>query len=106
MSPTRVVTVDLPLLPVMPMTGARAWRANSSMSPITGTPAALSAFTKGSSSETPGETTASVNWLSGSGAAKAPRWKSAFWNSALSPSTPEGAGRESVTATLAPSRAR
>ena len=55
MRATRVVTVLLPLVPVMPMTGARTARANSSTSPSTSMPRARAARAIGSSSDTPGD---------------------------------------------------
>ncbi len=55
MRATSVVTVLLPLVPVMPITGAWTWRANSSTSPSTGMRRARAARAMGSSSETPGE---------------------------------------------------
>ena len=57
MRPNKVVTVLLPLVPVMPTTGASAARANSSMSPTMSRPRARACTKKGSSSGTPGDVT-------------------------------------------------
>ncbi len=46
-SPTRVVTVLLPLEPVMAMTGVWVSRTNSSMSPTMRTPNSAAAFSSG-----------------------------------------------------------
>ena len=105
-APTSAVTVLLPLLPVMPMTGALAARANSSMSPISSTLEAFSAAMNGSSSGTPGETTAKSNCEYGSGAANEPIWNQPCGSSARSTSMPGGSARESVRHSAAPSRAR
>ncbi len=52
--PTNVVTVLLPLEPVIATTGALASRANNSMSPIISTPAACAACKAGVANATPG----------------------------------------------------
>jgi len=57
---TRVVTVDLPLEPVMATTGAVFSRANSSMSPSTSAPRARASAMSGVCTDTPGLTTRSV----------------------------------------------
>jgi hypothetical protein len=55
MRATRLVTVLLPLVPVMPITGARTARANNSTSPKTSMPRARAWRAIGSSSDTPGD---------------------------------------------------
>ena len=50
------MVVDFPLVPVIAATGPAMYRAPSSSSPITGTPAARAATSSGACQDTPGET--------------------------------------------------
>ena len=56
-APRAAVVVDLPFVPVTAATRPSRWRKASSISAITGTPAARAAASSGSSHGTPGETT-------------------------------------------------
>ena len=98
-----VVTVLLPLVPVMPTTGARAARANNSMSPTMLRPRARAASKNGPVSATPGETT-TRSACSSSAASKPPVRTTTSPPSAASRCSSGGSARLSVTATCEPLR--
>jgi hypothetical protein len=99
------VTVLLPLDPVMAATGAAASRANSSMSPITGTPRARAARIAGSSRETPGETTNSPAARK-MRSSKPPRNSAVSGSSSRRLASPGGWARLSMTAAAIPRPAK
>lgn len=101
-APNRVVTVLLPLEPVMAAIGARVSRASNSMSPQTGTPRAAAAAMTGVAIATPGLTSSRAAPANASGA-KPPRWHGTSGNASRKTGNPGGSTRLSVTATVAPS---
>jgi hypothetical protein len=105
MQATSVVTVLLPLVPVMPITGAWTWRANSSMSPNTSIRRARAARAMGSSSETPGEIN-TCEAPSSSDRSKPPSLRSSESARAPNSARPGGARRESVAMTAIPRLAK
>ena len=101
MRATSVVTVLLPLVPVMPTTGASAARANSSTSPTISSPSRRAAAKKGSSRDTPGEATTHTASSSRRGV-EPPRLTGIAASSAASCASCGGASRVSVTASRQP----
>ena len=96
MSPTRAVTVLLPLDPVMARTGESISRRKSSTSPITSIPLSRARWIAGSCSETPGLTTMKsgqrkLSW------SKPPVCISICGNSSRSTRCIGGRSRESIT---------
>ncbi len=105
MRATSVVTVLLPLVPVMPTTGRAPLRANSSMSPMTSMPCARAAAKNGSASGRPGEATTQSAPAS-SFVSSPPTAKRSRGYTAHSMAKPGGSARESVPATSQPRAAR
>ena len=106
MRATSVVTVLLPLVPVMPTTGLAPLRANSSMSPITGTPQARAATKNGSDCGNPGEATTQSAPVSSADVQRTQRQRARREQCVRSSSRPGGAARVSVTLTCQPLRSR
>ena len=100
-----LVTVLLPLVPVMPMTGARTARANSSISPNTSMPRARACDAIGSSSDTPGDIN-TCDAPSSSDRSKPPKRMSSVLARPPSSASPGGAVRVSVADTAIPRFAR
>ncbi len=98
---TRLVTVLLPLVPVMPITGALTARANSSMSPNTSMPRVRAADAIGSASDTPGDISTCVA-PSSSERSKPPSRISMVSARLPSSASPGGAARLSVADTRIP----
>ena len=104
-SPTRAVTVLLPLEPVMAATGAATTRAKISMSPTTGTPRAAAAATAGSAGDNPGLSTTASAWAKAASSSP-PVNTATSGSSARSAASPGGWSRVSATATSYPQPAR
>src|SRR5690554_349393 len=104
-SPTRVVTVLLPLEPVMATMGALAYWRNRSTSPRMATPACLACWIAGNSRLSPGLTSNWSAWVRKS-PSRGPRRTSTWGSSAFNSSSPGGAKRVSTTANGRPLPAR
>ena len=105
MRPLSAVVVDLPFVPVTATTRPRSHRAASSISLMTGTPAARARATTGIRGETPGLSTirsaaSNVAWRWPPSSSATPRRRSA-----ATPAPSAAAGRASLTVTRAPRRA-
>jgi len=105
MRATRLVTVLLPLVPVMPITGACTLRANSSTSPSTSMPRSRAARAMGSSSDTPGDMS-TCDAPSSSDKSKPPSRRSSESARPPSSASPGGVRRVSVALTGMPRFAR
>src|SRR5690606_13528978 len=104
-SPTRVVTVLLALEPVMAMIGARASRANSSISPESFTPRRAASCNAGEATARPGLTRSSSARQRNS-TSSAPQRTSTPGNSCCKVASSGGLARVSATANDNPRRAK
>ena len=101
--PTSVVTVLLPLVPVMAAIGAFASRTNNSMSPMIGMPRAAALMRNGSRNETPGDAM-TCDAPSSKDSSNAPKRTSTSGANCSSAADSGGDGLLSVTAKLEAAR--